>query len=34
MQWVILTPRSMLFLFMVVPAFLTGLRGLRLLRTS
>ena len=34
MQWVILTPLSMLFLFIVVPAFVTGLRGLRLLRTS
>ena len=34
MQWIILTPLSILFLFIVMPAFVTGLRGLRLLRTS
>ena len=32
MQWVILTPLSMLFLFIVVPAFATALRGVRVLR--
>ena len=32
MQWVILTPLTMLFLFIVVPAFATGMRGLRLMR--
>ena len=31
MQWVILTPLTMLFLFIVVPAFATGIRGLRLI---
>jgi hypothetical protein len=34
MQWIILTPLTLLFLFIVVPAFVTGLRGLRLLGTS
>ena len=34
MQWIILTPLSLLFLFIVVPAFVTGLRGLRLVRMS
>ena len=34
MQWIILTPLSLLFLFIVVPASMTALRGLRLLRTS
>jgi hypothetical protein len=32
MQWIILTPLAALFLFIVLPAFLTGLRGLRILR--
>ena len=32
MQWVILTPLTMLFLFIVVPAFATGIRGLRLIK--
>ena len=34
MQWVILTPLAMLFLFVVVPALVTAMRGLRLLRRS
>ena len=34
MQWIILTPLALLFCFIVVPATITGLRGLRLLRTS
>ena len=34
MQWVILTPLSMLFLFIVVPAFVTGMRGLRLIKLA
>ena len=34
MQWIILTPLAMLFLFIVVPAFLTGLRGLRILHAN
>lgn len=32
MQWVIVTPLAVLFLFVVLPAFATGIRGLRLLR--
>lgn len=34
MQWIILTPLSLLFVFLVVPAFVTGLRGIRLLRAK
>ena len=34
MQWVILTPLTMLFLFIVVPAFLTGIRGLRVIKLA
>ena len=34
MQWVILTPLAMLFLFIAVPGFAAGARGLRVLRTS
>ncbi len=34
MRWIILTPLAMLFLFIVVPAFLTGLRGLRVLHAN
>jgi hypothetical protein len=34
MQWIILTPLALLLLFIVVPAAITGLRGVRLLRTS
>src|SRR3712207_215191 len=34
MQWVILTPLTMLFLLVVVPALLTGMRGLRLMKLA
>ena len=34
MQWVILTPLAMLFLFIVVPAYRAGRRGLRLLQIA
>ncbi len=34
MQWVILTPLTMMFLFIVVPAFLTGVRGLRVMKLA
>jgi hypothetical protein len=34
MQWVILTPLAMLFLFLVVPSLMTGLRGLRFLSAT
>ena len=34
MQWVILTPLTMLFLFIVVPAFVRGMRGLRLIKLA
>jgi len=34
MQWIILAPLAVLFLFIAVPAFLTGFRGLRILHAN